>query len=205
VGELGARWNKSIIYRTPDFGGVVASVQAADQNGAYKRLWDASVVYGNGATPITAGLSIRTGKSLPGGTINTLARTAEKNDTIYVLAGKYKQDLFDVSLAFERDDFKSISAKANKVFLSGQYNIGNAAIVGSVGLAGKAKVGGATQNNTDAKQYTLGAQYDLSSRTQVYGYYTKLDNKTAGTYNFVAGTPVGKDNQGVVVGVRHNF
>jgi len=207
VGDLGARWKKSVVYRTPDFGGVVVAVQAADSaatsstvigaaSGAtYKRLWDGSVVYGNGASPITAGVSIRTGKNI----------VADKNDNIYVLAGKYKQDLFDVSLAFERDDYKASATKINKAFLSGQYNIGNAAIVGSLGWAGKAKVNGNSAADSDAKQYTLGAQYDLSNRTQVYGYYTKLDNKAAATYNFVTGTPAGKDNQGVVVGVRHNF
>ncbi|MES2206431.1 MAG: porin [Pseudomonadota bacterium] len=196
VGDLGSRFSKSVIYRTPDFGGIVASVQAADATTTYKRLWDGSITYGNGATPITAGLAVRSAKTIGGN---------EKNDNIYVLAGKFKQDLFDVSAAYERDDYKSTDTKINKAFLSGQYNMGNAALVGSLGWAGKAKVAGTSVNDSNAIQYILGAQYDLSNRTQVYGYYTKLDNKNAATYSFVSATPVGKDNQGVVLGVRHNF
>lgn len=207
VGRQGARFGKSGIYTTPDFANFSASVLVADQIdaangiGATKSNVDGSLMYGGGSNPITAGFAFRTNKDIV---------TSEK-DTIYALAGKYRQDLFDISALYERDDLKSAVAGGRKkdlLFISGQYNIGNAAIVASFGHAFKNKDNGNSIADTDASQYTLGGQYDLSNRTQVYGYYTKLDNKNAGTYGFTHTTlntsPV-KDTQGVVLGLRHNF
>lgn len=201
ISTVGARLSNSVLYRSPDFANFSGALQVADAQtvqgiaGTTTRFVDGSLVYGANNSPITAGFAFRTNKNV----------ASDKQDTIYLLSGKYKQDLFDISLAYERDDSKSVDTKIDKVFVSGQYNLGNAALVASFGSAGKAKVAGNSVADTNALQYTLGAQYDLSNRTQVYGYYTKLDNKDAATYNFIAGTPAGKDNQGFVLGLRHNF
>ncbi len=52
-------------------------------------------------------------------------------------------------------------------------------------------------NNSKATQITLGYNYNLSKRTKVYGYYTKLDDGTAKVY--------GGDFNSIAVGMRHNF
>lgn len=196
---LGARLGKSVIYTTPNISGFTGALQVADSFAGDKSIVDGSVVYGGGTTPITAGFAFRTSKDI----------ATNNKDTLYTLAGKYRQDLFDISAAWEHDDYKAAAAgptKRDAVFLSGQYNIGNAAIVASLSFAGKRKVNGTSIADSQAAHYTLGGQYDLSARTQVYGYYTKLDNKTASRYSFDnAVVGAGKDTQGVVVGVRHNF
>jgi predicted porin len=200
VADLGARLGKSVIYTSPSVSGVTGALQVADSaNGAIKNIVDGSLVYGNGASPITAGFAFRTDKDNATG----------NKDTIYTLAGKYKQDLFDVSAAWEHDDLKSVASgrKRDVAFVSGQYNVStNAALVGSLAFAGKTKDNGTSVADSQAAQYTLGGQYDLSARTQVYGYYTKLDNKAGSNYSF-SGSPVSanQDTQGVVVGLRHNF
>jgi len=210
VADLGARLGKSVIYTSPNVSGFTGALQVADSTSVsglvQKNIVDGSLVYGGGTMPITVGFAFRTSKDVI---------SSDKN-TIYTLAGKYRQDLFDISAAWEHDDYKGlgasgVEAKRDAGFVSGQYNIGNAAIVASLAYAGKTKYSGANAPvNTDSKaaQYTLGGQYDLSARTQVYGYYTKLDNKNGANYSFQNTNGVvnpGQDTQGVVVGVRHNF
>jgi predicted porin len=69
-----------------------------------------------------------------------------------------------------------------------------------------------------AKQLTVGYNYNLSKRTKVYGFWTKIDNQSKGTYEpnasiTVAGFPRvaggsivgGTDFSSLAVGIRHNF
>ena len=46
--------------------------------------------------------------------------------------------------------------------------------------------------------------YNLSKRTKVYTYYTKVDNKAGVSYGPDI-TPAGDDFSSFAVGVRHNF
>ena len=48
----------------------------------------------------------------------------------------------------------------------------------NVGRAGEYK----NINDSDATQYTVGYNYNLSKRTKVYGYYTRINNSSEGTY-----------------------
>jgi predicted porin len=78
------------------------------------------------------------------------------------------------------------------------YTMGATELHLNVGKAGK--VGGVA--DTGATQYTLGVNYNLSKRTKVYGFYTKVNNQAAASY--VSGT-AGDDVSSLAVGVRHNF
>ena len=72
----------------------------------------------------------------------------------------------------------------------------------NVGRAGEYK----NINDSDATQYTLGYNYNLSKRTKVYGYYTRVSNSSGARYVLNnAATPAGSDFSSVAVGVRHNF
>ena len=55
---------------------------------------------------------------------------------------------------------------------------------------------------TDAMQYTLAYNYNLSKRTKVYTFYTKVNNKDNAGYNV---TNLGTDFSSFALGVRHNF
>nr|HRL98388.1 porin [Acidovorax sp.] len=48
----------------------------------------------------------------------------------------------------------------------------------------------------------LGYNYNLSKRTKVYTYYTRINNSQAATYGVSA---QGNDFSSFAVGVRHNF
>ncbi|THU05331.1 porin [Lampropedia puyangensis] len=57
-------------------------------------------------------------------------------------------------------------------------------------------------DKSGAMQYTLGYNYNLSKRTKVYGFYTRVDNERNATY---AGASAGQDFSSFAVGLRHLF
>ena len=101
--------------------------------------------------------------------------------------------------------------------VTGGWTLGNAQLVASYGRAQDGKgsapdgttIGALTRGGqTGAKQYTLGATYDLSKRTQLFGYYTKIDNDTNADYRFSInsfGGGRGSDPSGVELGIHHHF
>jgi predicted porin len=94
--------------------------------------------------------------------------------------------------------FSPADGKVNTVRLSGMYTLGASEFHLNVGVAGKVdKVG-----DTDAKQATVAYNYNLSKRTKVYAFYTKVDNKALAGY--FTGTP-NADFSSFALGVRHNF
>jgi predicted porin len=78
--------------------------------------------------------------------------------------------------------------------LTAAYNVGSMEFHANIGRAGDySKVA-----NSDATQYTLGYNYNLSKRTKVYGYLTKI--------NASDNTPYASDFSSIAAfGVRHNF
>jgi predicted porin len=62
--------------------------------------------------------------------------------------------------------------------------------------------------DTGATQATLGYDYTLSKRTSVFAYYTVLDNRRNGVYDFAIngiGATAGAVLRGLALGMRHNF
>ncbi|RZM02772.1 MAG: porin [Variovorax sp.] len=88
--------------------------------------------------------------------------------------------------------------KRSSVRLSGAYLLGASEFHLNVGRAGDYD----NVPDSAATQYTLGYNYNLSKRTKVYGYYTRVNNGAAASYQ--SGV-VGADFRSVAVGVRHNF
>lgn len=89
--------------------------------------------------------------------------------------------------------------------LSGMYALGNNEFHLNFGHAGKySKVA-----NSSAKQYTVAYNYNLSKRTKVYAFYTKLDDGRANIYNAanygIATTGRTTDFSSLAFGLRHNF
>jgi len=77
--------------------------------------------------------------------------------------------------------------------LSGMYTMGQTELHLNFGKAGK----NGSLADSEAKQFTAGVNYNLSKRTKVYGFYTKLDDNAANLY--------GGDFRSVAMGIRHNF
>jgi predicted porin len=82
--------------------------------------------------------------------------------------------------------------------LSGAYMLGASEFHVNVGKAGAySKLSG-----TSAKQWTLAYNYNLSKRTKVYAYYSKVDDadKAGGKLAVSVG-----DRTSIAAGIRHNF
>ena len=86
------------------------------------------------------------------------------------------------------------------------------ALYAQYGIFGDAKnSAGTTVADTGAKGVMLGARYNLSKRTAVYGAFAKLTNERANAVNFSGGayasgnSALGADPKVMGVGVMHNF
>lgn len=67
--------------------------------------------------------------------------------------------------------------------------------------------GGGSINNRDARQFTVGGQYNLSRRTAIYANYADIANSGVTNFTVATGGPLsaGRDSSGYEVGVRHSF
>ncbi|MFO1340778.1 MAG: porin [Burkholderiaceae bacterium] len=78
--------------------------------------------------------------------------------------------------------------------VSAMYTLGASEFHVNVGRAGEYS----DLDKSDALQYTLGYNYNLSKRTKVYGYYTRIDKDDV--LNVYGG-----DFDALAIGIRHNF
>ncbi len=114
------------------------------------------------------------------------------DDKLLALRALYEFGALTVGGYYERDDFVTLG-KRNNVRLSAMYSVGASEFHANVGSAGK------FDNVADSKaqQYTLGYNYNMSKRTKVYGYFTRVNDNSAKLY--------GGDFNSTAVGIRHNF
>jgi predicted porin len=83
--------------------------------------------------------------------------------------------------------------------LSGMYAMGASEFHVNVGRAGDYD----NLDDSSATQWTLGYNYNLSKRTKVYGYYTRISAGDAVTFG--GGQVYGGDYDAFALGIRHNF
>ncbi len=172
---------KKVAYRTPSISGLTAelAVGEANVNGG-NRGYDFATNYDAGALHLGLGADKAGSKKM------------------VAVRGLYELGALTVGGYLQRDTNESGAGSRTNLRLSAAYAIGADELHLNVGKAGK--VGGAA--GTDAKQFTVGVNHNLSKRTKVYGYYTKTDNSAAAAYGSGA---VGQDLSAIAVGVRHNF
>ena len=177
-------------YRTPTFGGLTidaaVSLHEAPAGTSGKNAFDLAANYNLGALALGAGYSKQ-------GDVNQFAARALYTFGAFTVGGYVQRDENGHSWA---------SGKRNSFRLAGAYNLGASEFHVNVGRAGEYK----NTPDSDATQYTLGYNYNLSKRTKVYGYYTRVSNSSGARYTLNnAATPSGSDFSSVAVGVRHNF
>ena len=178
-----------IAYRTPDFGGftVEGAVAMHEQVVGGKNAFDLAANYNMGGLALGAGYSKHDQK-------NQFGLRAVYSTGPFVVGGYYQRDKngFDTSATVIE------SGKRDTFRIAGAYMMGASEFHLNVGRAGKYK----NVPNSAATQYTLAYNYNLSKRTKLYTYYTKVDNKVGASYT--TGAP-GIDFSSFAVGVRHNF
>jgi len=172
---VGRDTNK-VAYRTPSFGGATVEAAITEAGTNPDRTVDLAANYDNGPLHLGAGY----GKD---GDVKQFA-----------IRGLYEMGAFTFGGYIQRDTDHWGAGFGNRttVRLSGMYAMGNTEFHANWGRAGDySKVVGDSQ----ADQFTLAVNQNLSKRTKVYAFWTKVADK---------GTIYG-DFSSVAVGVRHNF
>ena len=179
--DYNMRTGNQIAYRTPEFGGFWAEVQHSfhEKVAGERNAWDLAVNYNAGALGLGAGYS------------------QVGSDKQAALRATYAFGPMTLGAYYQRSD-KDFLGTRNNFRLAAMYTVGASEFHANVGRANK----WSDVADSSANQWTLGYNYNLSKRTKVYGYYTKVDNKAgAGYMTGVAGV----DFSSFALGVRHNF
>jgi predicted porin len=182
----------TIAYTSPSFSGFVVDLQYGLKEAGDKDTITLAANYDAG--PLHIGAAYLDGSSGAAGVdAKEFGLRALYEFGAFTVGAYYVQNTLDDGVdEAKRDAFR----------LSAMYAMGASEFHINVGSAGKVKVNGASQAGTDATQWTLGYNYNLSKRTKLYGFYTTVDNNANSAYYSSAN---GADFQSFAVGIRHNF
>ena len=179
------RATNMIAYTSPNMGGLVIDAQLGlSENTQQGRTYVLTANYDAG--PLHLGASyLQEGAGVPG--------AKEKE---YGFRALYELGDLTFGAYYIRNDnvFGVAGAKRNAVRGSVMYAMGPGELHLNIGGAGKIKNFGVAED--DAKQFTVGYNYNLSKRTKAYTYYTRVTDDArvyTGKYSTFA------------LGVRHNF
>jgi predicted porin len=179
------RTNNTIGYRTPEIiPGLEATAAVSLGERVNPNLRDFSVSYRTGGLSLGLGYN----KFLS-------ATSIAKNDKASQVAVRalYNIGAFTVGGYYQRDRDARASGDRDNLRLAAMYATGPWEFHLNAGVAGN--TGEVAQSG--ARQYTIATNYNLSKRTKVYAFATRLDDKAARLY--------GGDTSSLAVGVRHNF
>lgn len=189
----------TVAYTTPSFGGFTVEGSVSAGEGSENK------VFGLAANGTLAGIQLGAGY--------------EKNDINkdeqFAIRGLYEIGALTLGAYYQRSDDQSTvynirgqkglgSRDAFRV--SGMYTVGASEFHGNFGMANDWN----NLNNTDATQWTIGYNYNLSKRTKLYAFYTEVDNGANYSYFSYLGNGNVVNNRSVkasaaAAGVRHNF
>jgi predicted porin len=170
-----------VAYRTPNFGGATAEIAITEAGTEPDRTIDFAVNYDAG--PLHLGFGYERGnleaKQFAGRVLYELGA--------FTLGATVQRDTDGWGAGFgDRTNYR----------VSGMYTIGSTELHLNVGRTGE------YDNGPDsASQVTVGVNYNLSKRTKVYSFFTKLNGDGA---DFYAQNSTGV-NRSLAVGVRHAF
>ena len=174
--QLPARQSNSISYTTPSFSGLTVEVAQSMQEGVAGAPSSTDVAANYDAGPLHLGAGYQ----------------KVGDNKLLALRALYEFGAVTLGGYYERDDFV-IQGDRNNFRVAAMYTMGASEFHANVGSAGKfSKIA-----SSKAQQYTLGYNYNLSKRTKVYGYVTRVNDSAAAVY--------GGDFNSTAVGIRHNF
>lgn len=175
---VGRNTNK-LGYRTPELvkGLQLDGAVSLGEGGGRSKSYDLAANYSAGPLQLGAGY--------------------EKNGAAkqFAVRGLYELGAVVLGAYVQRDDngYAANAGSRTTLRFALAYNMGQTELHANVGRAGDySKIA-----NSDARQFTLGVNYNLSKRTKIYSYYTKVDDSAAKVY--------GGDFSSMAFGVRHNF
>ncbi len=182
------RNSNTISYTTPSIGGLTAevSVSAAESSapGAIaNKVANLALNYNLGALQLGFGYEKRAGEG----------------DQQMAFRANYEIGALMVGGYYQRSNDKGVGSlgKRDAYRLSAMYTMGASEFHFNYGSADD----WSKLSNSDASQYTLGYNYNLSKRTKLYGFYTAVDNSRNLGYFGIAG----RKATSIAAGIRHNF
>lgn len=171
----------TVAYLTPTFNGFNLEIaHSLGEGDDAAKSTQVAANYDAGALHLGAGYSQNEG---------------DLNPKQFAIRALYELGAFTFGGYYQRSDYDVLGTR-DAVRGSVMYTLGASEFHLNVGWADDwSKI-----DNSEAKQYTVAYNYNLSKRTKVYAFYTKVDQKDL-TYFGVDG----KDPSSFAVGVRHNF
>ncbi len=194
AGRGEARLKNSVHYTTPNWNGFQAGVsygvdedRAADANDASRKTkrdrWSLGAAYTLGTLVIAAGYDRQADSAGYGGS----TKTNGKKTAYWQLASSYKFDFgTTIAASYEKGSYGNTAGsdlKQSGYTVAVSQDIGAAVVGLSYNKLGNLS-NAANPNDYAAKQWVLGARYNLSKSTSLYGYYTQIKNNAAAKVNF---------------------
>ncbi len=174
----------SLAYTTPSIGGLTAelSVSAAEGPNANNKVLGLALNYSMGALGLGFGYEKNDGDK----------------DSQYAIRANYDIGALTLGGYYQRSEDKGTGGlgKRDAYRLSAMYTVGSSEFHANYGSADD----WSRVRNSDASQFTLGYNYNLSKRTKLYGFYTTVDNSAVQYFGFA-----NRKASSVAAGVRHNF
>lgn len=190
----------AVSYTTPNFGGATVEAQVAEATGGFKRTYVVAANWVGG--PLHIGATYLRGPTSFFGTVG--APTGDGKE--FGVRALYELGPVTLGAYYVRNQLDVLGTgadlKRNSYRASAMYTLGATEIHANVGRA--ARVSGLAVGDTAATQYTVGANYNLSKRTKLYGFYTRVSNQANATYN-TGITGGNNDFSSLAAGIRHNF
>jgi predicted porin len=170
--------DSTVAYTTPNFGGATFAIQyGLKEDSKVDNPISIAANYDRGALHLGLGY--------------------EEFDDLMSLAVRalYEFGALTVGGYYERNSGSSAalgvsSLDRDNVRFAAMYVMGSSELHANMGVAGD--VGDVP--DTGQKQFTLAYNYNLSKRTKIYAFYTKIDTDVSGS-----------DFSSIATGVRHNF
>lgn len=196
----GARTNNSVVYTSPKWGGFSTTLLGAAGEGVTGKFFSADVRYAAGPLAVALGLAHKDdfGAAAPEKASSVLLTGVYDFGVAALMAGV--QTVKDLTQAAATEDDRT------EFYIGGKAPVGPGTIMAMV-ASGKTKdVAG-----TKAKEVSLGYEYTLSKRTNLYAIGSIIDNddNTAFTTNGATSDgPVvsaGNKVRSLGVGIRHRF
>lgn len=216
-----SRLGNVMAYISPTWSGFhfAAATVTANEGGntgtANPTAYSATAVYANG--PLFASLSYEkasdtvaaTAATTLGTNLPALATGFSANSVKLGLG--YNYGAGNINFVYENSGGNALENTAldrSAFYLAGTYKMGATTLKAAFAKAND----GASAADSAAKQYTLGASYDMSKRTSVYALYTKMVNASGASYG-LGGNGIGNavaaaadiDPSAISLGMKHAF
>lgn len=216
------REGNSVVYNSPDFGGVKVAVAyiagAEDATGATVNKGSAismNATYSAGNLYAGLGYQSHTMGDVASGTIASNAAAAGQKETAAKLGVGYKLDALYLSAIYEKTT-DTLNAGAalyghSAMYVAAKYDLSDKNTVkvayGKIGEINNAA-------DTGASQTSLGFDHKLAKTTSVYALYSAINNGDKSSYGFVdagstgggfAATGTGAKFTAFAMGMKHAF